>query len=64
MANNVPCRNCVNRHLACHDTCEKYIEWHKEMSTRKRKYGAPKGASPEARTRHVSQVLKQSSTRR
>lgn len=22
-----PCKNCTERHLACHDECEKYKEW-------------------------------------
>lgn len=25
-----PCKDCRDRHLACHDTCEKYKEWHSE----------------------------------
>lgn len=26
----VPCKNCENRHLACHDTCEAYKQFAKE----------------------------------
>jgi len=25
-----PCKNCPNRILNCHATCQKYIEWQKE----------------------------------
>lgn len=25
-----PCKSCTERYSACHDTCEKYQEWHKE----------------------------------
>lgn len=25
-----PCKNCTKRHIACHDTCQDYGEWHKE----------------------------------
>lgn len=24
-----PCRDCADRHQACHSTCERYIEWSK-----------------------------------
>ena len=24
---NCPCRNCTERHPACHGKCEKYIAW-------------------------------------
>ena len=23
----MPCRNCEDRHIGCHGTCERYIEW-------------------------------------
>ena len=23
----MPCRNCEDRHIGCHGTCEKYIDW-------------------------------------
>lgn len=31
-----PCKDCAERHIACHDTCEKFIQWHTEwMELRK-----------------------------
>ena len=29
--NKAPCRNCTERHPACHDTCEKYQEFQQYM---------------------------------
>jgi hypothetical protein len=26
-----PCKNCVDRHLKCHSTCEKYLAFRKEL---------------------------------
>lgn len=26
----VPCLNCPDRHVGCHDRCEKYQSWNKE----------------------------------
>ncbi len=26
-----PCRGCLERHEACHDTCEKYRTWKKPL---------------------------------
>lgn len=26
-----PCRDCGQRHLKCHSTCEKYLEFRKEL---------------------------------
>ena len=27
---NPTCKDCPDRHLACHDSCEKFAEWRKE----------------------------------
>ncbi len=27
MKETAPCKDCPDRHLACHDSCEKYKEW-------------------------------------
>lgn len=27
---NPYCKGCPDRHLACHDSCEKFAEWRKE----------------------------------
>jgi Fe-S-cluster-containing dehydrogenase component len=27
MIDHNPCKGCTERHLACHDSCEKYKEW-------------------------------------
>ena len=37
-----PCTKCTDRHLACHDSCEKYKEWKDFFDTDKRKYQADK----------------------
>lgn len=26
---NAPCKDCPDRHIACHDHCQKYQEWKK-----------------------------------
>lgn len=26
-----PCKDCTDRHMACHSTCEKYKEWKQEF---------------------------------
>lgn len=30
-----PCKDCKDRHQACHDHCEKYKEWKKELEANK-----------------------------
>lgn len=30
-----PCKDCKDRHLGCHDTCEKYLEFKHENETYK-----------------------------
>lgn len=27
MATKPPCKNCIERHIGCHSTCDRYIEW-------------------------------------
>ena len=27
MKENAPCKNCSDRHIACHGSCDKYKEW-------------------------------------
>jgi len=36
MKNKVPCYECQDRHISCHDTCEIYLTWQKEHIERKR----------------------------
>ena len=31
MSNPAPCKDCPNRHPACHDQCEKYLAWKAEL---------------------------------
>ena len=26
----IPCKDCEDRHVACHSTCERYIKWKEE----------------------------------
>lgn len=36
---NVPCKDCPDRHLACHDTCERYkafAAWRAEVLEKQR----------------------------
>ena len=33
----MPCRNCEDRHIGCHGTCEKYIDWKEKHIESKRK---------------------------
>ena len=30
MAIKVPCKNCSDRHMTCHSTCEKYLKFKKQ----------------------------------
>lgn len=30
MAIKVPCKNCSDRHMSCHSTCEKYLKFKKQ----------------------------------
>lgn len=34
MSNPAPCKDCPNRHPACHDQCEKYLAWKVELKAR------------------------------
>ena len=33
----MPCRNCEDRHVGCHGTCERYIDWKEKHIESKRK---------------------------
>lgn len=35
MSNSSPCKDCQDRHTACHDQCEKYLAWKEELNARK-----------------------------
>lgn len=26
-----PCKDCIDRHIACHGSCKKYIEWKQRL---------------------------------
>lgn len=32
-----PCYKCKGRYPACHDTCEKYKEWHRQLEAEEHK---------------------------
>ena len=32
-----PCKNCTNRKVGCHSSCDRYKDWHGEYSKRKNK---------------------------
>lgn len=44
-----PCKKCTERHLACHDSCEKYKEWKDFFDTDKQKYQADKEKQRQAK---------------
>jgi hypothetical protein len=31
-----PCKDCPERHIACHDTCERYKEWKRQIDEQKK----------------------------
>jgi hypothetical protein len=31
-----PCKDCPERHTACHDTCERYKEWKQRIDEQKK----------------------------
>ena len=33
----MPCRNCGERHIGCHETCDRYIDWKEKHIESKRK---------------------------
>lgn len=33
-----PCKDCADRHLACHDSCEKYKEWRDRYHAQQKHY--------------------------
>lgn len=59
MRENSPCKDCANRHTACHDSCEKYKEWRaryqaqqQHLDVNKNRFESPWTASRERRTRN------------
>lgn len=38
MEKSAPCKNCPDRHLACHDECKKYQEYKEHNESRKAEY--------------------------
>ena len=38
MTNVPPCKNCVERHTACHGSCDKYKIWYEWQTSRKQQY--------------------------
>lgn len=39
-----PCKDCPDRHLACHDNCDKYKEWKDYLTDTKTKLNLSKGS--------------------
>lgn len=39
-----PCKDCTDRHLACHDNCDKYIEWKSYLGEMKMKQSFEHGS--------------------
>ena len=37
-----PCKDCKERHVGCHSTCEKYLEWNKKWVDNKIKISEKK----------------------
>lgn len=42
-----PCRDCIDRHMNCHASCVKYIEWRQDMDAMKEKITVKKIADAE-----------------
>jgi hypothetical protein len=42
-----PCRECKERHTACHDSCEKYLSWQEEKNSYREKERRDKNAPSE-----------------
>lgn len=32
----IPCKDCLDRYVGCHSTCDKYIEWNKQHLEQKK----------------------------
>ena len=37
---NCPCKECTDRQIKCHSTCQRYKHWRKEYDEAKEKYNA------------------------
>jgi hypothetical protein len=54
-----PCKDCQNRYTACHDTCEKYIEFRKERRNEVDFLNNCSRKGPYVKqTKHIAKVLK------
>lgn len=60
MGLNAPCKDCKERELNCHSTCERYLEFQKVNNDRKEAIKADKMASIIHRDFVINQVNKMS----
>lgn len=58
MNENAPCKDCAEKHLACHDHCDKYKAWkdrhqaqQRHLQDNKYRFGRPWSDSRERTTR-------------
>lgn len=57
-----PCKGCTERHRACHDSCEKYKEWHDQYQAQEQHLKAQRSRwyipRSEARDRADDRIIK------
>ncbi len=58
------CKDCKDRHMACHDSCEKYQDALAEWLERKRRIKAEKRKESEMREYNINQVKRMKTIRR
>ena len=54
---SAPCRNCKDRHPACHDKCKTYIEW--VTLEHKKKEDVMKHTLSEVDTIHINNIYRE-----
>lgn len=52
-----PCNNCKDRVLACHDTCQRYIDWKAEIKASNEKETLTHKLDDIARRRHLNNLV-------
>ena len=53
-----PCKDCMERYIGCHSSCEKYIEWRKEFDEQKKEILKVRIVENEANARRNAGIRK------
>lgn len=53
-----PCKDCLDRQIGCHSSCEKYLEWNRQHKKDKEELDKKRAYDKQATTYQVESIRK------